>query len=384
MYHQIPDSSSAQPFQVSQPVTVAPVVIQTDVGQGSTDVTARDKDSGTAQAMPLGISEGSKDTLQKTEPWPLSFLSGYWINVPVQEVQGIQEQESIGEDSVPLMQDLEPVDRPLFKTLVPTHLLNPSTPVTLRPSGTGEEPQPQQQERDMVSSQKQQQLFFIVEQPVAVSSDEIQVVDTHASLPIPTTDPPTIGLQSFTPVPSEPQNFPKSTGPTNAAAAIRFHAPVTVSPEPPLHLPDDNSTSRISGASTAGHVDDGDDPFFRRSQDRSPGYNLAGLHWLIYLAFQGILTFLLIMLFLGVLILTEYVLDREDEDLENLTALFWARVIGIASATIASAAHGSLLSGYVLLDGTSDWIAKATVGMICGYWGSMVWIMNCVAGPLPY
>ncbi|KAF9350293.1 hypothetical protein BGX34_001309 [Mortierella sp. NVP85] len=79
-----------------------------------------------------------------------------------------------------------------------------------------------------------------------------------------------------------------------------------------------------------------------------------------------------------------YVLDREDEDLVNLKYHYWGRVIGIVTATIVSATHGSVLSGYVLLDGHSDWIAKAVVGTICTYWITMTWAMNRVAGPLPY
>jgi len=113
-------------------------------------------------------------------------------------------------------------------------------------------------------------------------------------------------------------------------------------------------------------------------------YTLTSLHWMVYAAAQCFLVSLLVMMFLGVLILMEYVLDREDEDLVNLKYHYWGRVIGIVTATIVSAIHGSVLSGYVLLDGHSDWIAKAVVGTICVYWITMTWAMNRVAGPLPY
>ncbi|KAF9324380.1 hypothetical protein BGZ91_002985 [Linnemannia elongata] len=121
-----------------------------------------------------------------------------------------------------------------------------------------------------------------------------------------------------------------------------------------------------------------------RDPNRTLGYNLMGIHWIIYLFAQGILIFLLVTLFLGVLILTEFVLDREDDDLVQIQYLYWSRVVGIASATIVSAVHGSLLSGYVLLEEHTDWIAKAAVGAIVVYWVGMTWIMNRMTGPLPY
>ncbi|KAF9538217.1 hypothetical protein EC957_007093 [Mortierella hygrophila] len=124
--------------------------------------------------------------------------------------------------------------------------------------------------------------------------------------------------------------------------------------------------------------------FVHRDPNRTLGYNLKGIHWILYLVAQGLVIFLLVVLFLGVLILTEFVLDREDEDLVQIQYLYWSRVVGIASATIVSAVHGSLLSGYVLLEEHTDWIAKAAVGAIVVYWVSMAWIMNRMTGPLPY
>ncbi|KAK3844715.1 MAG: hypothetical protein J3R72DRAFT_437867 [Linnemannia gamsii] len=124
--------------------------------------------------------------------------------------------------------------------------------------------------------------------------------------------------------------------------------------------------------------------FDHQDPNRTLGYNLITVHWLLYLTAQSILIFLLVTLFLGVLILTEFVLDREDEDLVQIQYLYWSRVVGIAFATIVSAVHGSLLSGYVLLEEHTDWIAKASVGAIVIYWCGMTWIMNRVTGPLPY
>lgn len=124
--------------------------------------------------------------------------------------------------------------------------------------------------------------------------------------------------------------------------------------------------------------------FAHRDSNRTLGYNLMGVHWILYLVAQGFLIFLLVTLFLGVLILTEFVLDREDDDLVQIQYLYWSRVVGIASATIVSAVHGSLLSGYVLLEEHTDWIAKAAVGATLVYWVSMTWIMNWMTGPLPY
>lgn len=124
--------------------------------------------------------------------------------------------------------------------------------------------------------------------------------------------------------------------------------------------------------------------FGPRDPNKTLGYNLAGVHWLVYLFSQTLLIFLLFTLFLGVLILTEFVLDREDDDLVQIQYLYWSRIVGIASATIVSAVHGSLLSGYVLLEEHTDWIAKAAVGAIVVYWVGMTWIMNRMTGPLPY
>ncbi|KAG0311044.1 hypothetical protein BGZ97_012130 [Linnemannia gamsii] len=93
---------------------------------------------------------------------------------------------------------------------------------------------------------------------------------------------------------------------------------------------------------------------------------------------------LLTTLFLGVLIMTEFVLDREDEDVAKARWYFWGRVLGVITATVVSAVHGSFLSAYVLLGGQSDCIAKAVVGTILFYWVGMIVLMNRTTGPLPY
>ncbi|KAF9581251.1 hypothetical protein BGW38_001797 [Lunasporangiospora selenospora] len=114
------------------------------------------------------------------------------------------------------------------------------------------------------------------------------------------------------------------------------------------------------------------------------GQGLETMHWTFFLAAQVALVLLLTMLFLGVLITIEFVLDREDDDLVHFKSLYWGRILGIAMATVVSAVHGSVLSGYVLLGEPSDWIAKATVGAIVVYWASMTWLMSRIMGPLPY
>ncbi|KAG9069311.1 hypothetical protein KI688_010210 [Linnemannia hyalina] len=118
----------------------------------------------------------------------------------------------------------------------------------------------------------------------------------------------------------------------------------------------------------------------------SPGYHQAGIHLLLFLAAQTALLVLLTTLFLGVLIMTEFVLDREDEneDVTKARWYFWGRVLGVITATVASAVHGSFLSAYVLLDGQSDCVAKAVVGSILFYWIGMIAVMNRTTGPLPY
>ncbi|KAF9974887.1 hypothetical protein BGZ73_001627 [Actinomortierella ambigua] len=115
-------------------------------------------------------------------------------------------------------------------------------------------------------------------------------------------------------------------------------------------------------------------------------YTVAGFVTVLFVASQAALIGLLTMLFLGVLILTEFVLDREDEspDASRRCRLYWARGVGISIATIASAIHGSMLSTYVLLDGQSDWISKAVIASIAFYWPAMIVLMKHISVPPPW
>ncbi|KAF9158195.1 hypothetical protein DFQ26_007883, partial [Actinomortierella ambigua] len=115
-------------------------------------------------------------------------------------------------------------------------------------------------------------------------------------------------------------------------------------------------------------------------------YTVPGFLTVLFVASQAALIGLLTMLFLGVLILTEFVLDREDEDPDarRRCFLYWARGVGIAVATVASAVHGSMLSTYVLLDGQSDWISKAVIASIGFYWFAMIVLMRRVSAPPPW
>ena len=112
-------------------------------------------------------------------------------------------------------------------------------------------------------------------------------------------------------------------------------APLLPWSKPPPNFPPSIAAS-ASVASTKNPATT--DPFFtifaHCDSNCTLGYNLMSAHWILYL----------VALFLGVLILTEFVLDREDDDLVQTQYLYWSRVVGIALATIVSAVHGSLLS----------------------------------------
>ncbi|KAG0278479.1 hypothetical protein BGZ95_003896 [Linnemannia exigua] len=150
-----------------------------------------------------------------------------------------------------------------------------------------------------------------------------------------------------------------------------------------------SSTNNITVAATAETETENPDPpsaivHIESLSYPRPGYSLAGVHLLLFLLAQTALLILLAILFLGVLIMTEFVLDREDEDVVKARWYFWGRVLGVLTATVVSAVHGSLLSAYVLLDGQSDCIAKAVVATILFYWIAMIALMNRTTGPLPY
>ncbi|CAO3567678.1 unnamed protein product [Mortierella alpina] len=265
--------------------------------------------------------------------------------------------------------------RPLFKTLVPTHLMHPTQPPKLT-AADGEAKTEQQRERDLSLQQsfaaEPVEVVFLPLSPPPSSKESVPIMDIPISEPMDASE-----MSTIAPVqPKRPLLLPLP--PLDPISILLLPSPPSspspVSPPGPSQdetLPVQSEPSRVES-------------LFYNTRRMSPGYNLAGLHWVLFVAAQGCLILLLLLLFLGVLIMTEYVLDREDEDLVRLKYHYWARILGIATATVLSALHGSFISGYVLLDGVSDWIAKATVAAICGYWLSMTWVMNRVTGPLPY
>ncbi|KAG0293029.1 hypothetical protein BGZ98_002378, partial [Dissophora globulifera] len=351
-------------------------------GQEATDRPGQDPR--VSNMLPLAISDSLEEALAETQTWPIPFTTSFLLHLPLQEAEAHQQQQeeekeedaTVDKNGVVMAasrlskrsRDSAAIDNaPMFKTLVPMHLLKPSTDGDssavweLKTSDSDDHAaiHPQQEQRDMSSQQPflpgeqpqqpqpQPQQQQQQQQPAVLSSDGTGISDTP-SIPAKTA---TTG-ENVTPP-------PQLEGESNGNTA--------------------NSTEQGSRGDASIHFSDPE-----AMAILSPGYyDLQVLHWTLYIGAQGFLVFLLIMLFLGVLVLTEYVLDREDEDFAQLQYLYWARVVGIASATIVSAVHGSLLSGYVLLDGQSDWIAKAAVGAICMYWVTMTSVMSKVVGPLP-
>jgi uncharacterized integral membrane protein len=309
-----------------------------------------------------------------------------------------------------------PLDKSRFKTLIPNHLLNP---VKLAHLDESSSPQNDDlsidirtpQERDL--KQQQQQTSLSVGDMVVSSSSSApestiqEAISSEAVTPTEVTDTtPSVDGTAAKVVPSplvEPIPAPAPAPAIGAVESSTAEGATTPPPSPPagplfidpislvlMHRP-------LAGAPPTPPQPDEANILFRNTLSSSttpststsnnfiiPGFNLAGMYWTLFIASQLFLVFLLVTLFLGVLILTEFVLDREDEDYAQLQYLYWGRVFGIAVATIVSAIHGSLLTGYVIIDGHSDWIAKAAVGAICIYWVSMTWIMNKMTGPLPY
>ncbi|KAK3846084.1 MAG: hypothetical protein J3R72DRAFT_500743 [Linnemannia gamsii] len=148
-----------------------------------------------------------------------------------------------------------------------------------------------------------------------------------------------------------------------------------------------SSASIITTAATPAETETGSPDHSAIVHIESRSYPRPGpalVHLLLFLLAQTALLVLLTTLFLGVLIMTEFVLDREDEDVVKARWYFWGRVLGVLTATVVSAVHGSFLSAYVLLDGQSDCIAKAVVATILFYWIAMIALMNRTTGPVPY
>ncbi|KAI1312592.1 hypothetical protein EDD11_002938 [Mortierella claussenii] len=385
--------------------------VQTGGGEGSrvqTKLTETHLDD-YMQTMPFAVPDSLSWALEKIESWPLpSFLSPWVVSklpvqdgeeqLPQQKQQRVQVQEQQGpcSDSAVSVKTLHqtqkrdvPAERPpLFKSLLPSHLMNPPKGAAAfdiaQPEEVPQEHWQQQQEqqlrvkRDIPSQRQLQQKpepFLVTEQPLP--ADELGDgtpffdIPVSASISAPRVDAST--PSSTIPIIADEHSNDHHFG----QAQQPFLTTITVASEPPLHL-NNNINMNTTKSSRANAL------FYHSGFNDSIGYNLIGLHWMIYIVSQLFLVFLLFMLFLGVLILTEYILEQEDENFVNLKYLYLARVVGIASATIMSAVHGSILSGYVLLDGQTDWIAKATVATTFVYWSSMVWIMNRVTGPLPY
>ncbi|KAG0334230.1 hypothetical protein BG004_000502 [Podila humilis] len=298
--------------------------------------------------------------------WVPSYLPGVILNIQNNDPQAqpaVDKQNGKQGATVTHNSKRDKMDVILLKSMIPTYLLAP--------------------QEGLIKSipQVDPHLANLSEQHMALANA------------VPTTDmnevPETAYMPDSTTLAQQIQSAKEST--SYLANEIRLpsqHPQLATAPSLPATLPLsslEENPHEIDGkteATKAGSVDP--NLVFFNSRDLSPGYNLPGIHLMLFVAAHAFLIFLLATLFLGVLIMTEFVLDREDDDLVQIKWLYWGRVVGIATATIVSAVHGSLLSSYVLLDGQSDWIAKAAVGTIVFYWMSMTWLMNHITGPLPY
>ncbi|KAF9376719.1 hypothetical protein CPB97_010644 [Podila verticillata] len=304
--------------------------------------------------------------------WIPSYLSGFLVNIQNNEAPSPKELREGSGTQPPLAKRDDLLKLPFAKSLIPTYLLNTG-------SSTGDQPMlvphletpsdPPLLEKLLQTSDKADIVGMGASGTVSVSAIIIDRVDLSPS--------PKSSVISAHQDPSVP-------GSNQGELQLPPHQPLlNTAPALPVILPLSELEQQEKNANAQAREPE-PSPIFVHSRDISPGYNLAGVHLMLFIAASGFLIFLLATLFLGVLIITEFVLDREDDDLVQLKWLYWGRVIGIATATIVSAVHGSFLSGYVLLDGQSDWIAKAAVGTIFVYWVSMTWLMNRITGPLPY
>jgi hypothetical protein len=283
------------------------------------------------------------------------------------------------------------------KSPVPMHLY-PNAPASAlevsSPTESEEQllPPQQLQEESELSQQNKRDSVVAGQMALKIGGQEDEPIGPPASLssypppPTPPTTPPSLGMPALDPISIilmsaqqiQQQKQQEQQEQQEQQQQQQLEEPLLPLPKPSYFPP---SITAVIAASSA---DPQTSIIGPRDPNKTLGYNLAGVHWLLYLFSQALLIFLLFTLFLGVLILTEFVLDREDDDLVHIQYLYWSRVVGIASATIVSAVHGSLLSGYVLLEEHTDWIAKAAVGAIAVYWVGMTWIMNRMTGPLPY
>ncbi|KAG0086221.1 hypothetical protein BGZ93_008001 [Podila epicladia] len=302
-----------------------------------------------------------------------SYLSDFLVNVQTndniepQPSSVEQEQNSGVQSALVKRDDLSNV--PFAKSLIPTYLLNTES------ATPGVQPMlnPHLETQEEVLRVGPLQTYSVGEvkaSDATSASSESIIIYTVDSSPSPEGSVP--AYDQFSVPGSIQEELQSSSQPQlNTAPALPVVLPLSS-----LESQEKNENAHAKDSESG--------PIFIHSKDVPAGYNLAGVHLMLFIAANGFLIFLLATLFLGVLIMTEFVLDREDDDLVQLKWLYWGRVIGIATATVVSAVHGSFLSGYVLLDGQSDWIAKATVGTIFVYWVSMTWLMNRITGPLPY
>ncbi|KAG0257639.1 hypothetical protein BG011_003854 [Mortierella polycephala] len=375
MIHMLGDGSNTPYNRINQSVVPTTQPSQPPVNTLGPSI-ARADVWNTVQAHPglepMVIPEYLRAVLQNSGPWsPPSIMEG-------QQDHTIEKHGPGSECNAPASKRKCAIeDRPLFKSLVPSHLLDPSKMYELEDSYQEQDPQ-QRQGRDKTS--KQTSLSVI--QHGVQSVEDKPISDTPISATVVSSSP------SSSAPPEDSQDELDSTPPTlpslDPLSIAPLHSPIPVPSDPPLNPPSDPLSSSSPNKDSIPSPDSNPNAFFHHHPNSTMDSSLANLHWMLYIASQGFLMFLLVLLFLGVLILTEYVLDREDEDFVQLKYLYWSRIIGIAVATIVSATHGSFLSSYVLLDGVSDWIAKAAVCAICFYWLNMTWIMTYMTGPLPY
>ncbi|KAF9083313.1 hypothetical protein BGX29_003241, partial [Mortierella sp. GBA35] len=255
------------------------------------------------------------------------------------------------------------VDEAPVKSPVPMHLYPSATGSALEVSSDSIEQLPKEQEQDVLLGQQQPQdkrnsvsgqtSLQVGDQEEGVNVNQGEEKKEHEDsilsppfLQPPSLDPLSIILMGAT---GQDQQQQQPSSSDSSAPEILPRS------KPSPNLPKAIGTAAAASSSVA----DKNSYFDHPNNNRTLGYNLLGVHWLLYLTAQSILIFLLITFFLGVIILIEFVLDREDEDLCQNQYLYWSRVVGIATATVVSAVHGSLLSGYVLLEEHTDWTAKA-------------------------
>ncbi|KAF8979477.1 hypothetical protein BGZ46_005375 [Entomortierella lignicola] len=356
-----------------------------------------------AQVVPAATPGSLKGTLDRPKSYQPSFLSSMNVGYPIPNDQK-QRQQQQDIHSLPVHGPNTPTSPAanqkrgsttgtIAKSLLSMHRESQKHPYSDTTSQINKRPE---RERSI----QPQQAFLTTDQYTSIDSDGAPSNEVQTSMSIAPSD----FSSSSPPSPTTPLSEPPVIKPiTKLGTSDNNH--MLAMPNMPPCIPTfivgsvvliDPSFHILAASPLHSGESDNDGTkldiergsrakaFFHLSEYDAPGYNLIGLHWIIYIGTQIILISLLFVLFLGVLVLTEYALDLEDDDTANLGYYYWARVVGITMTTIVSAIHGSLLSGYVIVDGQSDWIAKAAVGATCVYWGIITWATNRIAGPLPY